>query len=142
MRKEVFLAIIIGFSLGLVITYGIWTANKALKETAPKSEITPQAIQEVTPSAIPPSLLIINSPEDNTLSDKEKIELAGKATPKAAVVVLYSEGEKILEADEGGNFSTEITLVGGSNEITVTSYNTDGNEATTTLTVVYSTAQI
>jgi len=145
MRKEVFIAIAIGFFLGLVITFGIWTANKALKETAPKKEETilpKQTTEEQLPTPTPQTLLVITSPEDNSVSNKEKIEVSGKTTPGATVVILYEEGEKIIEANEGGIFSSEITLVGGSNEITVSTYDDQGNEISKTLTVVYSTAEI
>lgn len=140
MRKEVLIAIIIGFALGLVITFGIWTANKALKETAPKKEEVP--VPTLTPTPTPTQVLVVSSPEDNSISDKEKIEVSGKTSPKAVVVVLYGEGEKIIEADEEGNFSSEITLTGGANEITISAYDKDGNEVSKSLTVVYSTAEL
>ena len=147
MKKEVLLAIIIGFSLGLAITFGVWKANKALKEAAPKQQLLPSQVQEKEkiPSPTPVSSqlnLLITSPEDNSIINKEKINVSGKTSPKATVVILYGEGEKIIEADENGNFTSEITLVGGANEITVSAYDQDGNEATKTLNLVYSTAEI
>ena len=142
MRKEVFIAITIGFALGLVITFGIWTASKALKETAPKKEVPPQITEEQLPTPTPQALLVIISPEDNSISNKEKIEVSGKTSAGTTVVVLYEEGEKIIEANSEGNFTTEITLIEGSNEITVSAYNKEGNEVSKTLSVVYSTAEL
>jgi hypothetical protein len=138
-KKEVLIAIIIGFALGLVITFGIWTANRALKTSAPQEEKT---LSEETTTVNNIFSLSINSPEDNSISSEEKIEVNGVTAPKAIVVVLYPEGEKILEADEEGQFSTEITLAGGANEIKVSAYNQEGNEEQKILTVVYSTAEI
>jgi len=140
MRKEVLIAIIIGFGLGLVITFGIWTANKALKETAPTT--TPTEEVEVTPTPIPTLELVITSPENNTISEEEIIEISGQAVPKAIIAITYPEGEKLFEADEDGSFSTEISLVGGDNLIEISAFNEEGDEATKTLTVVYSTADI
>jgi hypothetical protein len=137
-RKEVLIAIIIGFGLGLVITFGIWTANKALREAAPK--VTPAP--EVTPTPTPAFSLTVTSPEDNALYAEETIEVSGATAPGAIIVILYQEGEKILEADSEGKFSTEITLAGGANEIKISAYDQEGNEAEKTLTVVYSTAEI
>lgn len=146
MRKEILIAIIIGFVLGLVITFGVWTANKAIKEAPPKEETTNRQAQEEatatpSPTAQEPTLTII-SPEDNLLSDKEKIDISGKTTPGATVVILFTEGEKIIEADKQGGFSTEITLAGGSNEIKVSSFDKDGKEISKSITIVYSTAEI
>lgn len=143
MRKEVLIAIIIGFGLGLVITFGIWTANKALKQTAPKNqqeELEKNEAISPTPTQVLP--LSINSPENNSISNKEKIPVSGKTTPGAVVVVLFQEGETILEADNEGNFSTEISLNGGSNEIKVSSFDKEGNENSQTLSVVYTTVAI
>ncbi|MGB9706837.1 MAG: Ig-like domain-containing protein [Microgenomates group bacterium] len=142
MRKEVLIAIIIGFTLGLIITFGVWQANKALKETAPKKEAPPQITEEQLPTPTPQPLLVITSPEDNSISNKEKIDVSGKTFPQATVVIIYEEGEKIVEADGGGNFSAEINLVGGANEITISAFDKDGNEMSKTLNVVYSTAEI
>jgi len=147
MKKEVLLAIIIGFTLGLVITFGIWQANKALKQAVPEQTLPTSQVQEEekTPSpTLPPSQisLTITSPEDNSIINKEKIDISGKTSSKATVVITYEEGEKIIEADENGNFASEITLVGGANEITVSAYDQDGNETTKTLNLVYSTAEI
>jgi len=141
MKKEVLIAIIIGFGLGLVITFGIWTANRALKEAHPQQE-APLEVKEVTPTPTPGLSLFITSPEDNSISNQEAIEVKGKTAPEAVVVILYQEGEKILEADENGNFKTEISLAGGSNEIKIAAYDQEGNEVSKTLMVVYSTAEI
>ncbi len=139
MRKEVIIAIIIGFGLVLDITFGIWTANRALQET-PTEEPAPTPVVEVSPT--PAFSLTINEPENNSISSEEKIILSGSNAAGAIIVILYEEGEKILEVDEEGNFETEITLVGGANEIKVSAYDSEGNETSQTLTVVYSTAEI
>lgn len=142
MKKEVLIAIVIGFALGLVITFGIWTANQALKKPAVE-EIPPSEVETaLTPTPMPEFSLLITSPEDNSISSKTSIEVNGQTIPSAIVVILYQEGEKILEADGNGNFSTEITLAGGENEITISAYDQEDNEISKTLTVVYSTAEI
>lgn len=142
MKKEVLIAIIIGFALGLVITFGVWTANKALKQAAPKQEANEQVEETPTPTPKPALSLFISSPEDNSLTNKEEIKIEGKTNPQSIIVILGPEEEQIIEADESGNFATKTTLVGGSNEIEVLSYDGTGNEASQTLTVVYSTAEI
>jgi hypothetical protein len=55
---------------------------------------------------------------------------------------MHESGEEVFEADGGGNFSVEITLEGGYNFITVTATDKDGNTATETRTVTYTTAKI
>lgn len=145
MRKEVLVAIIIGFGLGLVITFGIWTANKALKDASTDSMETPAPLEEEIETALIPTPtleLLITSPENNTISEKETIEVVGQTAVKAIISIIYPDGEKLLEADEDGNFSTEISLVGGDNQIKISAFNNKGDEASKVLTIVYSTAKI
>lgn len=145
MKKEILIAIIIGFVLGLVITFGIWTANKSLKEgtSTQSSQITEKEIN-ITPSpqAEEKLPLTIISPENNALVNQEKLEIVGKTSPKSMVAIIYEEGEKIIEADEKGDFTMEITLVGGGNEINISAFDSQNNEASKNLNIVYSTAEI
>lgn len=143
MKKEILIAIVIGFALGLVITFGIWTANKSLKTATQKNKVA-VAKPTITPSPTPSEKISLSivSPQNNSISDKEKVEIVGQTSPSAVVAILYREGEKIVEADENGDFTTEITLVGGANEIQITAYDKDGNKANKTLNIVYSTAKI
>jgi len=145
MKKEILIAIIIGFVLGLVITFGIWTANKSLKEGVTQNQQEEVAKNETitTPTQAEEKLpLTIISPENNALLNQEKLEIVGKTSPKAVVAISYEEGEKIIEADEKGDFKGEITLIGGGNEITISAFDNQGNEASKTLNLVFSTAEI
>jgi len=140
-RKELLIAIIVGFGLGLVIIFGIKTANQAVNKVAP-SETTAATETSPTPTVSQAFSLIVNNPEDNAISDKEKIEVSGQTVAGATVAIIFPDGEKIIQADDKGNFSGEITLVGGINQIEITAYDNSDNEATKTVNVVYSTSQI
>ena len=143
MKKEVLIAIVIGFGLGLVITFGIWSANKAMKEGSSEVTPTPAVINtQPTPTPEPITDLKIIHPPNNFLSDKEAIELEGQTHPKSIVVIIYPEGEKILQSDDSGDFATEIDLAGGVNEIKVMAFDNSGNEFEQKVEVVYSTAEI
>lgn len=141
MRKEVLFAIVIGFSLGLLMTFGVWTANKAMNQTQTKKEVPQEQTIVPSPSQQNQLTLSITSPEDNTVSEEENISISGSTKAGAVVVVIYPEGEKILEANDNGQFSTSISLSSGSNDIEVSAYDKEGNKDTKTLSVVYSTAE-
>ena len=150
MKKEVLLAISIGFALGLVITFGIWTANKSLaglKNTKPNpsptvaAQVTPIANPTISP--VPTSgNLILTSPEDEAFSSKNTTTVAGKTTPGATIVILYEGDDDVLLADASGNFTDDIDLIAGFNNITVSAFDAQGNKSTQTLVVTYSTAKI
>ena len=146
MKKEVFLAIAIGFALGLIITFGIWTANRSLKQANQNKTTT--TITVTSPSPAPESQtttstgLVISSPEDESLVTKNSAVVTGKASPNSIVVILAENDEQIMAADANGNFSTDVTLTTGYNNITVTAYDSTGKAESRMLTVTYSTAKI
>lgn len=141
MRKEVIIAIILGFALGLVITFGIWKANKALRREAPEEiPVVEEVVPEPTPT--PAFTLEIISPEDEGISAEDKITITGKTGPGSVVAVAYEKGEEIVEADSAGNFEVEVDLVSGINEIEITAFSLEGDEASASLNIVYSTAEI
>ncbi len=139
MKKEVILAIAIGFTIGLIATFGIYNAQKSLKE-ASKIQ-TPQASEEAKPESISQSLSLA-SPLDESISKEGKVTVSGTTTPSAWVVILAEKGEKILQADQKGNFETEVNLISGENEIEVQAIAETGEKVNKVITVVYSTVEI
>lgn len=139
MQKEVFLAIFIGFLIGLLITFGIWQANKAIKSTA--GPTPPVSVVEVSPEVAKPTLSLL-TPADEFLSKEAKVTIKGSYVPNSQIVMISEKGEKILESDKDGVFETEISLVLGENQIEVYGFTKEGDEAKQTLTIVYSTAEI
>lgn len=142
MRQEVIIAIVLGFSLGLLLTLGVWTANRALKERQ-AGVVTPTPEIAIQPEITPPAFFLkITSPEDESFFNEAKITLAGQTQAGATVVIIAEKGEEIIEAAEDGSFSTQVSLVGGTNEITVTAFGLGGEEESQNLNLVYSTAEI
>ncbi len=148
MKKEVFLAIAIGFALGLVITFGIWTANKSLKNLpSTKPTPTPETVS-VTPTpasttqATQTSTLTLASPVDEALVTTAKVTVSGKTSPQAAVVILSEDNQQIVSADAKGEFTTSVNLVPGYNFLRVQAYDPDGNMTEASAVVTYTTAKI
>ena len=151
MRKEVLVAILLGFGIGLVVTFGIFTARKALTTAgsggeqliSPDGEPQTPANQTASPT---PEIdsghgVTVTSPNSGAVETTEKITLAGTTTPGSTIAITGGETDTVVISDEKGQFSMEITLVGGDNEIIVVSFSPKGEKAETVLTVVYSTAE-
>lgn len=139
MKKEIFWAVFIGFIVGLLITFGIWQANKAIKNTLPKQEQTEEP--NPTEEANKPVLTIL-SPPNELLSKEAKTEINGHYLPEAQIAIVYEKGEIIVACDKDGNFETEIDLIAGENIIDIYGFSKDGDEAKQTLTLVHSTVEI
>lgn len=144
MKKEVLIAVVLGIIVGLVITFGMYTANTALqrkaqqtKDAAAPSPAPIDSIQDLQRSTI-----IIYGPEDNMLTDKDKVQLSGSTTANATIVIFVNDKETVTSADGKGNFSAELSLVGGSNVITTISTDINGKQDQDQRTVVFSTASL
>lgn len=136
MRKEAIIAILLGVGLGLVFTFGVYTANQAVKDK--KTEQTVQVV-ETSPSPSPRAGFTIDAPENNIVVDKDEVEISGETQPDA-VIVAYSEGkEAFAQADEDGEFSFDFPLVSGSNTIVITSINEEDEQEEMSISVVYTT---
>jgi len=148
-KKEALIAVFIGCLLGLVITFGIRRANQAISQAGKTtdSQETDTVVEQIiqvspTPAPQPTSLLTITSPEPNALVSQNRLTVTGKSEPQTPVVILYQEGENIIFTDSGGNFSQEISLTGGPNQIDIHGFDSAGNQISKTINVVYSTAEI
>jgi hypothetical protein len=154
MKKEVLLSIIIGIVLGFGIMGFAW-ANRNGKlinlsqKIASVSSQEEETLKEETVSPTPTILtennqdveLVITEPENEIVISQEKLIIKGKTQSLATVVVIWEEGEDILVADKDGLFETQITLLGGPNEIEITAYGENDNETKKILTITYSTAK-
>lgn len=150
MKKEILTAIIMGFILGLIITFGLWRANRALQTSentspTPTPSLSPLETGENIPTVAPTAGafdLEITQPANNLLTDKSKITVTGKTKAETILVIFYEEGEKIITAGKDGNFETEVSLIGGVNEIKIKAFDDLGEEVETQLEIIYSTAKV
>lgn len=141
MPREALIAIVIGFLFGLIITFGVYTANRSLKE----KEVTVEAPSPTTlpsPESSPQPLLVIDSPENESLVSEEKLVLRGHTSPEAIIAVFTEENEHLLTASREGTFSAEIKLVKGVNYIKVMAVDKQNQKTEEDLIIVYSTAKI
>lgn len=140
MKKEVMLAIGLGAVLGLLIAFGIYNANQAIKNTKKQIEA-----KKINASASPNQTefpLLINQPENNLVFDTNEATISGKTEPEATVAVMAENDQDLLTSDNQGLFSTVVNLVSGLNEIKITVLNKNGQQQEKTLNLFYSTAKI
>jgi hypothetical protein len=136
MRKEVLLAVVIGISLGLLITFGVYQSRRNISD-AQKDQVQDVLKNPVLDENEDNSQLAITSPEDNLITDSQRLIVSGNTNANNFVVVFVNNEEMISSADESGNFSKEVRLDQGANVLTIYSINQDGllNQATRTVIV-------
>jgi len=142
MKKEVVLAIITGFVIGLLITFGIYTARTSLeKNQSPDATASAQPTGNLQPSS--PTGLTVIKPLNYTLVDTDEIQVQGTTFPNATITLITTVENSIVTADDDGDFTIQLELEGGLNQIQITAYDkTASDSAQTQLNIVYSTAEI
>lgn len=138
MRKEILLAVFVGITLGLMITFGIYQNSENAKTG--QNNNTDQLINNPISSesaVIQDSQLVINSPEENLLSNEEDLIISGSSAPNSFIIVFVNDEESISNADESGNFSIKVKLDEGGNLIEINSINEDGKKTSKQRTVIY-----
>jgi len=157
MKKEVLLSIIIGIILGFGIMGIAWINNNGGFSSLTQkvsfifpdsgSQVADESANSPTPTTVQTIQhvekiqLSITEPENEIVVSQEKLDISGKTQPLATVVIIWEEGEDILVADEEGVFETQISLLGGPNEIEITAYGDNDEEIKKILTITYSTAK-
>lgn len=133
MKKEMLIAVVIGFLLGLVITYGVYRLRIAhnRRPNTPAATATPSATQTATDS-----LLTIHSPDDGLVQKEKQLTVTGSTIPESYVVLFVNNNENIRESDSEGNFSFEVTLDEGSNILSIQVLTEEGKTITKERTVV------
>ena len=140
MKKEVLFAIIIGFIIGLVITFGIYTAQSAIQSKTSQSSNKKQ--DSTTATTDSSHKLTIISPTNEALFTQDSVPITGTTSPGSIVVIVSTSQELFARADGQGNFSVDVELSGGVNNFDIVSYQDDGNKIDQSLTLTYTTAEL
>lgn len=113
MRKEVFLAIVAGISIGLVIAFGAWKVSQLVKRPNvsrdEKKNIPPQNQIDLSVSNLYDYDIVTESP----------FLLTGISKPNAKIVVSTIESDFLGITDDNGSFEVEVELPAGLSEIVI-----------------------
>ena len=131
MRKEVVFAILAGATLGLVIAFGIWRANTAIRPL-----LTPSPAPTTEPETTVD--LSLAKPDNQAVITSSTVTLEGLTLPDSTVAVSAESENYIIKSDSKGAFSLKVDLIGGLNEIKVFTFDKNGASKQKNLLLVYS----
>lgn len=142
MRKEVIFAIIIGLFLGAVILVGWQLADQSAKQAA-STTTTPQTKPDPPLAETPTAQSIsIISPQNHAVVTVDSLKITGKTFPNASIAAIDADDETIVTADKDGNFSVDLSLIGGENVIKLTVLKDDRSTDSTKINIIYTTAKL
>jgi hypothetical protein len=133
MRKELVWAGVVGITFGLVIGFGTWRVRSSLK---PKSitQATP------TPQSIGQFKITLDKPSDNDVVIASPVTVTGLTRPLTWLTFSGETGDYIIQSNEQGLFAQDVELDPGVNQIKITSFDDQGNQASQKVLVVYSSS--
>ena len=137
MRKEILVAIIVGIGVGVVVAFGIWRANSALKTNLPD---LPSLLQGQAPTQAPQEFKVTTAePEQNDVITDSPVAISGITKSSSWIVISAETKDYVFLTDSGGAFSQEVELSTGVNQILIAAFDSTGEKTESTLTIVYST---
>jgi hypothetical protein len=139
MRKEVLTAIFIGVTIGSIVTYGIYIANTSLSNKVQGIDPKTTMVPTPSPSAEPAIELAIHNPQDNIVVNTPTVLVEGTANRNAIISIISDNEDYLIEANENGYFSQQVTLVKGANTINISASDTNKLSSSKTLYLVYTT---
>ena len=134
MRRAVLFVVLTIATLVLIFTAGIPLLAKFAGFIGDlKKSTTPIDINDNTP---PPPPTADNLPE---FTNRQKLDISGNTEAGATVKLFFNNSEQEVVATEDGQYNFSVMLSKGTNEISLTSKDTSGNESakSTTHTTVF-----
>ncbi len=132
MDKEKILTIFLGLLVGGLLAGGYFASGKLIPLINGKKQATITINSKPkTVSITNTSLLTISTPEDFSNTTAATIAVSGKTVAGAKLVVFTNTDEKIATAAASGDFSFNLKLEMGDNEITVTAFDPNSSLQTT-----------
>ena len=151
MNKDALFATLIGLGIGLLLT-GIILVGPNIAKSLPAikwptiSKITLPSFsfpKKATPTpantAEQPTkhVITIDSPLDGSIEDKDAVLISGVTSKQSTVIIQGLIDESVTAVNGDGKYAGKITLVEGKNDITVTSFTEQKEQATKNITVFY-----
>ncbi len=124
--------------LGGLIVAGVGFYLYQSTKTLSPSQIKTVHIMTPTPTTTP-VVLVIDTPQDTSVTDNKTVTVTGRTDPKATVIISTDTSDQVITPSGTGAFSTTVLIGNDENYIHVTAVNSDGQEAEKVITITYST---
>lgn len=126
MDKEKIITIGIGLLVGVSAAAIYFAATRYLPSLRPQDKVTFNTASP-KPSANKQLTLTLNKPDDHTSTTDNPMIVSGQTKAGAKLVFFANAEEKVASAGGQGQFSTNLKLEEGENEISVMAIDDQGN---------------
>lgn len=142
MKKDVLVAIGVGFILGTVVALAATNLPQIIKTLkVPIVNQPPSPTPQVT-TAPQNQEFTIDAPADESVAETKTIDISGTTRGGKMILIETATDNTTVNLDDSGRFTGKLNLTEGVNTIYVTLYDDNGNSATKTLNVYYTTEKL
>lgn len=138
MRKELLIATFLGITIGVLIAFGAWRANRAINTRTKVKTLDLQKKPENTSPKPSEFKIVLSDPEENDVITSTPFKFSGITKATSTIVISSEEKDYILESDSEGVFNQEVELTAGVNQVLVAAFDNLGNKNEILRTVVFS----
>lgn len=139
MRKEVVFAIILGLTLGLILAFGVYRANKATNTDVTASNNTNPTPTPTLAASNSGTLNLVN-PQDGQIFNSPIATVTGSTKAGNMITIISENDELFVKPNADGSFEAEVKLDNGVNNLRVSTFTPTGDRQDVNLKVVYTTA--
>jgi hypothetical protein len=139
MRKETTFAVIFGVTLGLILAFGIFRANKAIKQNSESSaEGSFVNTKETASETSSNSILTLLKPDNMQVFGNDIIQITGTTKAGSYVIATGGTGDYFTKSASDGSFNFEYEIDPSINYLDINSVAADNSRSNVKLEVVYS----
>lgn len=135
MNRETLIAILLGFTGGILVAFLLVTLPKRLPQLKKDSTSPTPTQSQVSPDNQDDKKIEVTNPENGIVVEGEEIEITGITLSNTFVVVNGPNEDVVVTSDNEGKFSAKLGVLDGENLFTVTAYPENENPLTTNVSV-------
>jgi hypothetical protein len=144
MRKEIVFAMLAGILLGVVVAFGVWRVNTSINQSASESSNNSTAMDQNGDRSTDNNPtdgidITLTKYENDDVITESPVTVSGITKPSSFVVISAEDEDYSGVADDKGEFSLDVDLVGGINDLVIKAFNDNGDSKEEDLRLVYST---
>ena len=137
MRKEAIFAIVFGVLIGLVIAFGIFRINSAMKDSTPTGRVSTDASKDTLQKVSDGNLSLLK-PFDRQVFGDSMVSISGVAKAESYIIVTGGSIDQISRSLSDGTFEFDYEIDPSINYLTVNSLSITGERSKTNLELIYS----
>lgn len=140
MRRESVILSFIAVVVGIVVAGGAFYLYQTFRFSPPQpSKTISLALPTPTPKFASAGALVVDSPADETVTDRKIVTVTGKTQNTAMVILTTAVDNTVLTPAADGSFSGTVNIKDDENILQITAISQNGETTKIIRTITYST---